>query len=78
MVEFGLWLQDITTEKTSLFKEIDMEVIWTYVATIVFTWFFLLWKTSDWLNTTVKFFLLLLAAGGWLISLKYLGVIFII
>ena len=55
-----------------------MEVIWTYIATIVFTWFFLIWKSSDWLNTAVKFLLLLLAAVGGLVSLKYLGVIFII
>ena len=55
-----------------------MEVVWTYIATAVFTWFSLVWKTSDWLNTTVKFSLILLAVFGGLISLKYLGVIFII
>ena len=55
-----------------------MEVVWTYIATVVFSFFFLIWRNSDWYNTMIKFSLLLLAAVGWLISLKYLGVIFII
>lgn len=55
-----------------------MEVVWTYIATVVFTLFFLIWKGSDWPNTIIKLSLLLLAAFGGLVSLKYLGVIFII
>ena len=55
-----------------------MEVVWTYIATVVFSFFFLIWRNSDWYNTMIKFSLLLLAVFGALISFKHLGIIFII
>ena len=55
-----------------------MEVVWTYIATVVFSFFFLIWNNSSWYNIMIKFSLLLLAVFGALISFKHLGIIFII
>ncbi len=47
--------------------------IYLYVSTLAFVVLSIIWSSSTWLNTSIKFILICLAGSGVLLSLMSLG-----